>query len=272
MSNLKVEEENQAHSHGHHHGHDAGERLYIHRHSPLHSLPSHLKLLSLFTFLIVVVATPITQYFAFIGYGLVIATLLAISKLPVIKVAKRATVEIPFLLFAILMPFFSKGEQIILLGVEVSKPGVIAALSIIAKGTLGVLTAILLSGTTPAREILRGFELLKMPSLLVQIMTFMLRYMNVITDEVERMKVARIARGFTERGIRDWKFIAGTAGALFVRSYERGERVHTSMISRGYQGVLPQTEKPKITSKDKFIALVIPTTAIAIALISGVTQ
>lgn len=272
MSDLKVEQANQVHSHGHHHGHDAGERLYIHRHSPLHALPAHLKILSLFTFLIVVVATPINQYFAFIAYGLVVATLLAVSKLPVIKVAKRATVEIPFLLFAILMPFFSKGEEIMVLGVEVSKTGLIAALSIIVKGTIGVLTAILLSGTTPAREILRGFELLKMPSLLVQIMTFMLRYMNVITDEVERMKVARIARGFTERGIRDWKFIAGTAGALFVRSYERGERVHTSMISRGYQGALPQTEKPLVTGRDKFLALLIPSLAIAIALISGVAR
>ncbi len=264
--------DNQVHSHGHHHGHDAGERLYIHRHSPLHSLPPHLKIVSLFTFLIVVVATPITHYIAFIAYGLMIATLLLLSKLPVIKVAKRATVEIPFLFFAILMPFFSKGEEVQILGLDISKTGAIAALSIIVKGTIGVMTAIVLSGTTPAREILRGFELLKLPSLLVQIMTFMLRYMNVITDEMERMKVARIARGFNERGIRDWKFIAGTAGALFVRSYERGERVHTSMISRGYQGVLPQTEKPKISSRDKFIAFVIPTTAIVIALISGVTQ
>lgn len=262
----------QAHSHGHHHGHDAGERLYIHRHSVLHALPPHFKILSFFCFLIIAVATPITHYFAFIGYALLVTVLLGLSKLPILKVAKRATVEIPFLIFAFLLPFFSKGEEMLILGFEVSKPGVIAALSIIVKGTFGVLTAILLSGTTPAREILRGFELLKLPSLLVQIMTFMLRYMNVITDEMERMKVARIARGFTERGIRDWKFIAGTAGALFVRSYERGERVHTSMISRGYQGVLPQTEKPKISSRDKFIALVIPTTAIAIALISGVTQ
>lgn len=271
MSNVAAVE-NQVHSHGHHHGHDAGERLYIHRHSPLHSLPPHLKIVSLFSFLVVVVATPITQYFAFIAYGLVIATLLALSKLPVIKVAKRATVEIPFLLFAFLMPFFSKGEEIDFVGITISKPGAIAALSIIVKGTIGVLTAILLSGTTPAREILRGFELLKMPSLLVQIMTFMLRYMNVITDEMERMKVARIARGFTERGIRDWKFIAGTAGALFVRSYERGERVHTSMISRGYQGALPQTDKPLISAGNKLFALSIPTVAIAIALISGVTQ
>lgn len=256
-------------AHGHHHGHDVGERLYIHRHSPFHRLAPHIKILSLLAFLIICVATPIENYWAFIGFAILISSALLISQLPVLTIAKRATIEIPFLVFAVLMPFFSKGERFELLFFEISRPGAIAALSIIAKGTLGVLTAILLSGTTPAREILRGFELLKMPSLLVQIMTFMLRYMNVITDEMERMKVARLSRGFEERGIRDWKFIAGTAGALFVRSYERGERVHTSMISRGYQGELPETDRPIISTSQKILAIGIPTLALAITTITG---
>jgi len=259
-------------AHGHHHGHDVGERLYIHRHSPIHDLPPHFKILSLLTFLIVCVATPIQNCWAFIGFGVLIFSLLRIAELPVLTIAKRATIEIPFVVFAFLMPFFSKGERFEVLSIEISRPGAIAAASIIVKGTLGVLTAILLSGSTPAREILRGFELLKMPSLLVQIMTFMLRYMNVITDEMERMKVARLSRGFEERGIRDWKFIAGTAGALFVRSYERGERVHTSMIARGYEGELPKTEQPAVSRRMKTLAFTIPTLALAISTISGAMQ
>jgi len=257
-------------AHGHHHGHDVGERLYIHRHSPIHDLPPHLKIISLLTFLVICVATPIENYWAFIGFGLTISALLAMARLPVFTIAKRATIEIPFVIFAFLMPFFSKGERFEILFFEISRPGAIAALSIITKGTLGVLTAILLSGSTPAREILRGFELLKMPSLLVQIMTFMLRYMNVITDEMERMKVARLSRGFEERGIRDWKFIASTAGALFVRSYERGERVHTSMIARGYEGELPKSERPILTRSNRIIAAGIPLIAISISTITGV--
>lgn len=256
-------------AHGHHHGHDVGERLYIHRHSPIHQLPPHFKILSLLAFLLVCVATPIERYWAFIGFFTTIFIFLWIAKLPVLTIAKRATIEIPFLIFAILMPFFSKGERFEIYFFEVSRAGAIAAISIVAKGTLGVLTAILLSGSTPAREILRGFELLKMPSLLVQIMTFMLRYMNVITDELERMKVARLSRGFEERGIRDWKFIAGTAGALFVRSYERGERVHTSMIARGYNGELPKTERPLRRTFQTILAAGIPLAALTISIISG---
>ena len=257
-------------AHGHHHGHDVGERLYIHRHSPIHELPPHFKILALLSFLVICVATPIQNYYAFIGFALVIITLLAMAKLPVFTIAKRATIEIPFLIFAILMPFFSKGERFEIFFFEVSRPGLIAAASIITKGTLGVLTAILLSGSTPAREILRGFELLKMPSLLVQIMTFMLRYMNVITDEMERMKVARESRGFIATGIKDWKVLATAASALFIRSYERGERVHLAMLSRGYSGVLPHDQREGASLGTWLQGLALPLFAASILLVTTV--
>jgi cobalt/nickel transport system permease protein len=55
-----------------------------------------------------------------------------------------------------------------------------------------------------------------------------------------RMKVARESRGFRARTVRAWPVLATTAGALFIRSYERGERVHLAMLSRGYDGSMPR--------------------------------
>ena len=37
--------------------------------------------------------------------------------------------------------------------------------------------------------------------------------------------------------MRHWGVLAKSAGALFIRSYERGERVHLAMVSRGYAGI-----------------------------------
>ena len=85
-----------------------------------------------------------------------------------------------------------------------------------------------------------GLERLRVPNLLVQIMGFMVRYLDVVTDEMRRMRVARESRGFTARDVRHWPVIARSAGALFIRSYERGERVHLAMLSRGYTGTLPR--------------------------------
>lgn len=231
-----------------------GERFYVHRHSPIHSLAPHAKILAILGLLVIVVATPIQNYIAFIAYFSLIIALVLIAKLPIWQSLKRTTIEIPFIFFAILMPFVSPDK-------EAAK---IAAISIIAKATIGTLLAIILSGTTPAREILRGFETLKMPALIVQIASFMLRYLNVINDEMERMTVARASRGFEPKGIRDWKFLAAAAGALFIRSYERGERVHLSMISRGYDGKLPSVQSQVVAKQE--ILFIIATLFLALVL------
>jgi len=159
------------------------------------------------------------------------------------------------------MPFFGSGEKVQVGPFDLYREGLIAGSGIVVKGTLGVMTAIILSTSTTAREILRGLERLKLPMLMVQIASFMLRYVNVVNDEMERMKVARESRGFEATGIKHWKVLATAAGALFIRSYERGERVHLSMLSRGYDGVLPHDEPPKVQSSVWIIAMMYPIVA-----------
>jgi cobalt/nickel transport system permease protein len=105
---------------------------------------------------------------------------------------------------------------------------------------------------------------------MVQIAAFMLRYVNVINDEMERMKVARESRGFIATGIKDWKVIATAASALFIRSYERGERVHLAMLSRGYTGVLPHDVSEGATLRTWAQGLALPIFAALILLITTV--
>jgi cobalt/nickel transport system permease protein len=185
----------------------------------------------------------------------------SIAKIPFSLLFKRSLIEIPFVFFAILMPFFGSGEKVQVGPFELYREGLIAGSGIVVKGTLGVMTAIILSTSTTAREILRGLERLKLPVLMVQIASFMLRYVNVVNDEMERMKVARESRGFEATGLKHWKVLATVAGALFIRSYERGERVHLSMLSRGYEGVLPHEEPPHINRKIWLLAMAYPLVA-----------
>ena len=239
-----------------------GERLYIHRHSVVHSLPSHLKIIAVLFFVLVVVSTPITYWPAFVIFlALVISAAIA-GKIAIPTLAKRALIEIPFIFFAVLMPFFGTGERFELGPLNLYRDGLLAGLSIVAKGTLGVLSAVILSTTTTAREILRGLERLRLPTIMVQIASFMLRYVNVISDEMERMKIARQSRGFDATGVKHWKVIATSAAALFIRSYERGERVHLAMLSRGFDGELPHTEAKSVGTRAWLIALTIPTLAL----------
>jgi cobalt/nickel transport system permease protein len=162
------------------------------------------------------------------------------------------------------MPFFGTGERFEAGPFNLYRESLLAGAGIVVKGTLGVLSAVVLSTSTTARELLRGLEKLHLPKLMVQIAAFMLRYVNVISDEMERMKVARESRGFIATGVKDWKVIATAASALFIRSYERGERVHLAMLSRGYTGVLPHDQSEGAPLKIWLQGLALPLFALSI--------
>lgn len=217
-----------------------GHRLHFHGHSPVHRAPAHLKLLALLAFVLVVVATPREWYAAYAGYLAVLLGVIALSRVPFGYLARRMVVEVPFVVFAVLMPFVATGPRTEVLGLSVSEPGLLAAWGLLAKGSLGVLASLTLAATTEATAVLAGLQRLRMPELLVQIMGFMIRYLDVVTAELGRMMVSMRSRGCDPRSPRHWPALARSLGALFIRSYERGERVHLAMVSRGYTGKLPE--------------------------------
>lgn len=210
-----------------------GHRLHYHGHSPVHRAPAHVKILALLAFVVTVVATPREWFVAYLGFlGLVLVTV-RVAQVPLPYLLKRLVVEVPFVVFAVLMPFVATGPRIDVLGLSLSEPGLLSAWGLLAKGTLGVLASLLLAATTEPRDLLQGLERLRLPRELVQIMGFMVRYLDVVGGEMSRMRMALLARGFSARDPRHWPVLARSAGALFVRSYERGERVHLAMLSRG---------------------------------------
>ena len=215
-----------------------GHRLHFHGHSAVHRAPAHLKVLALLGFMLVVVATPPQWRPAFAAYAVAVVAVVALSRVPFAYVAKRMVIEVPFVVFALLMPFVATGPRVDVLGLSLSEDGLLAGWGLLAKGTLGVMASLTLAATTEPRDLLVGLERLRMPSQLVQIIGFMIRYLDVVTDEMRRMKVARESRGFSGNGPRAWAVYARAAGALFIRSYERGERVHLAMLSRGYDGTV----------------------------------
>ena len=71
----------------------------------------------------------------------------------------------------------------------------------------------------------------------------MLRYIDLIAAEARRMRLARLSRGHDPRFLWQLGATARGVGALFVRSYERGERVHLAMLSRGLPGSCPASRR-----------------------------
>lgn len=217
------------------------------------------KIVAVVAFVVVVVLTPREWVWVFAGYAAVVLAALSVARVPPRRVLAGLTIELPFVLFAVLLPFVGPDPSGF---AGLSEPGMWAAWNILIKASLGVLAATLLAATTLPVEMVAGLQALRLPSPIVAILTFFIRYVDVVADQYRRMRVAQQARGFTAASPRSWSVLASGLGALFVRSFERGERVHLALVSRGYYGRLP--EPPSGLPRSWLIASVLPLAAGAI--------
>lgn len=216
-------------------------------------------------FNLIVVATPREQVWAFLMYALLLGMVAALAFVPLNFVARRVVLETPFVLFALLLPFVAGGRELDVAGIALSRDGLWAAWNIIAKATLGLVASILLAATTPVAGILHGLSRLRAPRLVVAIAHFMVRYGDVITGEMRRMKIARESRGYDARWLWQARALASSIGTLFLRSYERGERVYLCMIARGYSGSLPEIDKLDAPAAHWIASAILPLAAAAVA-------
>ena len=240
--------------------------LHLERASPVHRLAPEVKIAAVLLFTIIVVVTPRTEFWAFAGYAVLLAVVAVLARVPALWLAKRATIELPFVLLAIALPFAGHGERIDWLGLSLSVDGLHGAWNIFAKGTLGVLASLLLAATTTMRDLILGLDRLRCPAVFTQIATFMLRYLDVLADDARRMRIARLSRGYDPRFLWQVKAFAVSVGALFLRAYERGERVYLAMVSRGYTGTLPRPENDRAPVTQWVAAAVLPAATAGIAL------
>ena len=245
--------------------------LYLSGTSAVHRLPAEVKIVAAFLGVVCVVITPREAFAVFGGYLLLLAVVWTVARIPPGWIAVRSLIEAPFLVLAVLLPITGTAPYVEFLGLTLSEPGLLGAWNIVVKGTLGVLTSLTLAATTPLRDLLLGLQRLRAPSLVVTIATLMLRYVDVIAGEARRMRLARISRGHDPRFLWQAGATARGVGALFIRSYERGERVHLAMLSRGWTGDMPALSDAVTTRRQWALGLTPVLAAAALAVTGLVT-
>jgi len=195
------------------------------RPSRLQQVAPRVKLLLLAAFTVAVATTPVGSWGAFAVHAAMLGAALAAGRLPLRPLACRLAVVLPFVAMAAL-----------LIPLHPSIPaGVSFFLNFAVKALLGAGAALVLAASTPFPRLLEGLEALHVPQVVVMIFGFTYRYFFVLADEALRMKRARDSRGYQGRWLADAAVIGRMAGTLFLRSYERGERVYLAMLSRGFE-------------------------------------
>jgi cobalt/nickel transport system permease protein len=230
--------------------------LYVHEHSAVHRMAPEAKLVAAIAMVVSIAVTPREAIWAFGAYAFLIVSIAILSRVRLRFIAVRLLAVAPFVLFALFIPFVATGETIEIGFMEVSVEGLWGAWNILIKAVLGASVSILLTATTEVAAIIRGLRVLRVPALFVAIATFMIRYLELITDELRRMRMAMTSRGYDPGWITQARPIAASAGALFIRTYERGERIHAAMVGRGFTGEMPTFEQPAIP-RSQWVAVVV---------------
>jgi cobalt/nickel transport system permease protein len=231
--------------------------LYVHEHSPIHRLAPEAKIVAALGIVASIAVTPRQAVWAFGLYAILVAGLVTLSRLSPGFVALRLVAIAPFVFFALFIPFIAGGEITEIGGVPVSVDGLWGMWNVLAKATLGASVSVVLTATTEIPDIIRGMGALRVPALFTSIATFMVRYLELIVDELGRMRVAMSSRGYDPRWISQARPVASAAGALFVRSYERGERIHAAMLSRGFNGAMPTFNHRRADAREWAAVLVV---------------
>lgn len=196
--------------------------------TPLHRVDARAKLLLLPAYALAVVTTPLSPLF--VCYILLLALGVIAAQLPLRLLAWRLAILLPFLAVAAVCIPLHPGN------------GVHWFLNFSVKSILGAGAALLLTASTPFPRLIAALEQLRVPPVLVMIFSFTYRYFFVLAEELSRMIRARDARGYQGFWLGDTRVLGQIIGTLFLRSYERGERVYLAMLSRGFQGIATPAE------------------------------
>ena len=251
---------------------DAFDRYHDHD-SFIHRLDPRVKVVVTVVFIVSNALLPDGAWFAFGFAWLFLLLCNLLSKLGYAYTLKRSIIALPFAFIAITVLFSIPGNPLstfhfLMWDFTITDAGLLRFISILIRSWLSVQMAILLVAVTRFPDLIHAFEHLRVPAILTTIIAFLYRYLFVLTDEVFRLLRARESRSAAAAGSRSgggvlWRAkVAGNmAGQLFLRSYERSDRIYNAMLARGYTGHLYTLNPHEMKSKDYYA------TAFAIAVI-----
>lgn len=217
--------------------------------SPIHKIHPLAKLLTTFTFLIMVVSFGKYEVSGLMPLILFPVSLLILSDTPVKPILKSVLIAMPLVIgVGLFNPLIDQATMLSIGPVSISG-GWISFASILIKGLLTIFAAFILVATTGMNKIALALRLLRVPKLFVVQLLLTYRYITVLLEEVSRAIIAYSLRSPFQKGIKfkDW---GPLMGQLLNRTIDRAGRIYTSMCCRGFEGEYKSGQTLQIKFKD----------------------
>ena len=229
--------------------------------SPIHNLDGRIKLIS--AILIIVVAAFSNNIFIPLVLEIFLLIVIKIAKLSYIYSFKRLALLLPFGgAIIIFQPFIHPGNVLWSYSwITVTDTGLNWAILLLTRMIVSLTSIVILSSTSPMQQIVASFRRLKMPKDLAMILSIMVRFLFVFIDELAAIRKSQKSRNFyihSKLTPYKWrvKQVGYTIGMMFLKAYEQGERVHKSMVSRGFSDASEMFDEKKSPEKSDYMYLI----------------
>lgn len=244
------------------------------KNSPIHRLDPRVKLLFSILIIIYVVSLPriheknMVRLFAVEAYLLL---LVLASGLDLRYFFLRILAILPFGLgIALIQPFlrpaFIENYTVypldLPLGLSITYEGIAFGSTLLAKFLVCITAVILLSSTTRLRDMVTAADRIGIPRQFTLLLSMMVRYLFLFWAVLKRIRIAQQTRLFdiwNKDVPRRWVIeqVGNSMSAIFIRSYEQGERTYISMLCRGYGSGHEKTYyRTKIRTSDVFFVII----------------
>ena len=217
--------------------------------SYIHRLDARVKIILAFAAIIAIVAVPYSTMVYTVGaiFFCFFAVLWIASRVSLVVYLKRLVAIVPIWGIIILFQIFFKNRyytdyHVLLslpLGINIYAESVEFACILAVKFLICISFIILLSSTTKLQDMLQGASRLGLPAELALALGMMIRYLFVFGYMFRKINETLKTKCFDafDRHL-PYRYrlrqLGYTIGTMFIRSYEQGERVYTSMLCRGY--------------------------------------
>lgn len=240
---------------------------YIEGSSPVHRLDARIKLVLTLACILCASLLPVGAWFALLALTALVWAAILASGVGLPRMLRRSLLALPFLAVAITIVFSTAGRPVfsVPLGfvtLTATDAGLLRFATIVWKSWVSVQAALLLTATTHFLEVLRALSALHLPKIMVAILSFMYRYLFILVDEAQRLLRARECRSAAsaagQSGGSLWwraRVTGQLVGTLFLRSFERSERIYVAMLSRGYSGELRRMGAARLRRGDLLVGV-----------------
>lgn len=244
---------------------------YIEGASPVHRLDARVKLVLTLAFIFCASLLPVGSWFALVALTTLVWAAILASGVGLGRILRRALLALPFVAVAVTIIFTAPGQPVFriplgfgpdALALTATDAGLLRFTTIVWKSWISVQAALLLTATTHFLSVLQALRALRLPKIMVAILSFMYRYLFILVDEAQRLLRARSCRSAGNHAGRSggslwWraKVTGQLVGTLFLRSFERSERIYVAMLARGYTGELRSMGAAPLPRSDRFVGL-----------------